>query len=165
VTLLCRITINICCSGKCKQLGCGLISGGRAVWAKVASTSVTIFNSSCAGNGGPRLSAWPSTQKALKVEKDCRSANALRATLATSASGFVLSKTLIFSYFQVAVMDDLLSHTCSMLGGEKPYTLPYECEYGKCCYVAAYFGSIRYDVLQSPVGCTKALNEYFIVKF
>jgi hypothetical protein len=45
------------------------------------------------------------------------------ATLATSGLGFVLSKTLMFSSFQVADIADWLSHTCSIEGGEKPYTL------------------------------------------
>jgi hypothetical protein len=45
------------------------------------------------------------------------------AILATSASGFVLSNTLIFSSFQVAAIVDWLSHTCSIEGVEKPYTL------------------------------------------
>jgi hypothetical protein len=122
VTLLCHITIEICCSGKCRQLGHGFISGGSAVWARVARLSVRIFNYSCGENGGQHLSACPSTPKDLTLEKGCKSAITVRATLATSASGLVFSKTLLFSSFQVTVIADLLSHTCSMVGGEKPYT-------------------------------------------
>jgi hypothetical protein len=89
----------------------------------VARPCVSMFSSSSWGEkGGLRLSAWPSTQKALTCENACRSAIEFRATLATSTSGLVFSKTLMFSYFQVAVMVDLLSQTCSMLVGENPYT-------------------------------------------
>jgi hypothetical protein len=62
------------------------------------------------------LSACPLTQKGLMVEKGCKAAIAFRATLATFASGLDLLKTLIFSSFHVAVISDLLSHTCSMVG-------------------------------------------------
>jgi hypothetical protein len=67
------------------------------------------------------LSACPSTQNDVTVEKGCKAEIAFRATLATSASGLVLSKMLIFSSFHVAVIADLLSHTCSMVGEWRPY--------------------------------------------
>jgi hypothetical protein len=98
------------------------MSGLSEVCALMARASVKMLSSSCGGNGGPHLSAWPSTQNVSNWECCCMSEIAFIATLETSASGFLLSKTLIFSSLQVVLMAELLSQTCWIRGGEKPYT-------------------------------------------
>jgi hypothetical protein len=78
------------------------------------------------------------------------------ATLAMSASGFVLSKTLMFPSFEVALMADLLSQTCCIEGGEKPYTLRMRLMILKVAmlpYISARYeltSSMRPSVAQKP---------------
>jgi hypothetical protein len=77
------------------------MSGGREVWDLPPRPSVRMFSSSCRENGGPCLSACPSTHYDLTLECSCMSEIEFLDTLETSASGLVLSKTLMFSSFQV----------------------------------------------------------------
>jgi hypothetical protein len=68
-----------------------------------------------------------------------------RANLETSASGLILSKTLMFSSQDVAVMVDWLLHTCSIVGVENLYNLRIRVKMVKDILEAAVCGTISFD--------------------
>jgi hypothetical protein len=70
------------------------------------------------------------------------------ATLATSETGLVLSKTLMFSSFHVAFMEHLLSQTCWMEGGKKPYTFHMRLRIVKVEAMLPNI-SVRYELMYS----------------
>jgi hypothetical protein len=114
--------METCCSGKCRQSVRGFISVGSEFWALPASPSVRMLSSSCGQKGGPCVLVGTSIQYAVTRECYCKSAIAFLTTLATSASGFVLSNMLMFSSFHATEMTDWLWHTCLIEGGANPCT-------------------------------------------
>jgi hypothetical protein len=120
--LNCVVSIWIYCSVKSRQSGSGLMSGGVLFEQEFLGNLLGYSVILVVEMTGHACQYVPRPKNGLMVEKGCRAAIAFQANLATSMSGLVLSKTLIFSSFHVAVIAYLLSHTCSMVGGEKPYT-------------------------------------------